>query len=65
MVAGAGLLLGQACQPCPAGVFGSSLGLEDDECDGPCPAGYACPPGSIDPYEQPCTDAATYCPAGR
>ncbi|CAM9741308.1 unnamed protein product, partial [Ectocarpus sp. 13 AM-2016] len=35
---------------CPAGTFGEREGLHDDACSGPCPAGWYCPPGAIDPF---------------
>ncbi|CAM9909449.1 unnamed protein product, partial [Hapterophycus canaliculatus] len=39
---------------CPAGTFGASAGLLDRGCTGPCPAGAACPAGTVLPT--PCDE---------
>lgn len=55
---------------CPAGRYGSTFALFDQGCSGPCPAGYTCPRGTINPTANPCFDAFTlssggvYCPQG-
>lgn len=49
-------------QPCPAGRYGSSLGLSDAECDGECPAGKYCQVGSAS--QNLSCPAGFYCPAG-
>ena len=61
------------CQPCPAGLYGSTAGLVSSTCTGPCTAGYTCPSGSSSPTASICA-AGTYslassasctsCPAG-
>ncbi len=62
--------LGHWCQKglaraCPAGHWGQTQGLASSQCSGKCPAGFTCPPGSTTPFGSgPCTDAATFCPAG-
>lgn len=43
---------------CPAGVYGSALGLTSEECTAPCPAGHYCPPQSHN-------GTLHRCPAGR
>lgn len=35
--------------PCPAGTYGAAGGLRDQGCTGVCPAGAACPEGTVDP----------------
>lgn len=55
-----GLTQGTAC---PAGRYGSTLGLSTAECSGPCDPGYSCPPASTLSYNIPCV-AGTYCPSG-
>ncbi|CAM9366188.1 unnamed protein product, partial [Ectocarpus sp. 8 AP-2014] len=47
---------------CPAGTFGEREGLHDDACSGPCPAGWYCPPGAIDPFALACGGPEHYCP---
>eukprot|EP00752_Nemacystus_decipiens_P010517 g9365.t1 len=49
---------------CPAGTFGDREGLQDAWCSGPCPAGWFCPPGTVDPYSFPCGGAGHFCPEG-
>ncbi|CAM9174325.1 unnamed protein product [Ectocarpus fasciculatus] len=49
---------------CPAGTFGEREGLHDDACSGPCPAGWYCPPGAIDPFALACGGPEHYCPEG-
>jgi hypothetical protein len=47
------------CRPCPAGRFGSSLGLSSSACSGACNvSGSYCPPGSTS------NTSAIACPAG-
>lgn len=46
--------------PCPAGTFGDSTHLTEDECSGPCHPGYYCPAGSTSPQ-----DESRKCKAGR
>jgi hypothetical protein len=41
-------------EPCPAGRYGSSVGLGDSQCTGACPAGWFCPTGSSDPRANAC-----------
>jgi hypothetical protein len=43
------------CSQCPPGVYGSTSGLTSSACSGPCPAGRACPVGTVYP---------TVCPPG-
>ena len=58
---------------CPAGKFGSSAQLQNSQCNGVCSAGYNCPAGSSNKFEQACApdpqnlnDARQYyCPSGR
>lgn len=51
---------------CPAGRFGSSSGLTNDECSGSCSAGFYCPSGSISAKQVSCGVDSThqFCPAG-
>ena len=50
---------------CPAGRYGFSTGLTNEEQCTLCPAGYYCPIGSIEPYQYPCgKDPKVYCPEG-
>jgi hypothetical protein len=60
--------------PCPAGKYGSSDQLwQNSQCEGGCAAGYNCPAGSSNKFEEACApnlanvnDARTYyCPAGQ
>ena len=58
--------------PCAAGRFGLARNNTAASCDGPCPAGYSCPLGTVVP--KPCapgilcdgntTDGVTICPGG-
>jgi len=50
-----------APKPCPAGRYGTSINSRNNQCDGPCPAGSFCPPGTI--TGGPCP-AGSYCPLG-
>ncbi|CAM9516373.1 unnamed protein product, partial [Chrysoparadoxa australica] len=47
---------------CPAGVYGSSEEEQTEVCSGPCPGGYYCPVGTVEPL--PCTGSNSYCPLG-
>mmetsp|Transcript_2593 Transcript_2593/g.3535 ORF Transcript_2593/g.3535 Transcript_2593/m.3535 type:complete len:1916 (-) Transcript_2593:156-5903(-) len=47
---------------CPAGKYGSVLGLKDAECSGCCEEGYYCPPASIHRRQIPCGGTDRYCP---
>jgi hypothetical protein len=47
-----------SCTPCPAGRFGSTHGLTDASCSGPCSAGFSCGAGSTNA-------TAAACPVGR
>lgn len=49
---------------CPAGTYGGSSGLTNEECSGPCSAGYYCPIASISDKQIPCGGADVYCPEG-
>lgn len=49
---------------CPGGRYGSTSGLSDALCSGPCPAGYYCPEGSSDPTLHECGNHSVYCPVG-
>ena len=61
--------------PCPAGTFGSEVGMRDESCSGTCYAdcsalrnacqeGYYCPLGSISGSQMTCGGTDRYCPAG-
>lgn len=52
-----------SCSLCPAGTYGSSVGLTISSCSGLCKEGYYCPPGSTTPTAILC-GAGQYCPAG-
>lgn len=39
---------------CPSRVFGNATGLASPDCTGICPAGYFCPPYTIDPFQYEC-----------
>lgn len=41
-----------ACEACPATTYGNVTSLTTSNCSGLCPAGHACPEGTIDP--EPC-----------
>ena len=49
---------------CPAGRYGSSLGLENDHCSGLCAEGYFCPAGSTTPRAHVCGSQTYFCPPG-
>jgi hypothetical protein len=49
---------------CPAGVWGAGPGRESPACDGPCTAGYYCPPGSVSPTQHMCGNETVFCPPG-
>ena len=49
---------------CPAGTYGSSEGLTNDQCSGLCEAGYYCPAGSTSSTANDCGSVDKYCPAG-
>lgn len=38
---------------CPPGQYGTTYGLTDKACTGPCPAGFYCPSGTVDPIPCP------------
>ena len=54
---------------CPAGAYGSTVGLATSACSGNCTAGYYCPAGSVRRKQEVCgigpDPAATYCPGGH
>lgn len=50
---------------CPAGRFGSSMGMADVKCSGTCRAGYFCPAGSTQYDQFPCGKSSYYCPQGQ
>lgn len=62
--------IGGVQTPCPSGRFGNVGELHDEECSGPCTAGYFCSDGSQSPTAQACapedseTAANFYCPEG-
>lgn len=45
--------------PCPAGRYGSTLGLSDSACSGQCQAGYHCPSASTSDTQLPCATLTT------
>jgi hypothetical protein len=45
-------------QDCPAGVYGSTGGLNSSSCSGGCQEGYYCPKGSWNATAVPCGDAS-------
>jgi len=47
---------------CPPGKYGTSLGLTNFKCDGPCFAGYYCPSSSTTPNQMTCGNVTVYCP---
>ncbi|TYZ57690.1 hypothetical protein PybrP1_008537 [[Pythium] brassicae (nom. inval.)] len=49
---------------CPAGVYGSTLGLASAACTAPCPAGYFCPVGASDATAHPCSAKYAFCRQG-
>jgi len=49
---------------CPAGRFGSTLGMKDVACSGACREGYFCPPASTKYDQIPCGVTSFYCPQG-
>ena len=49
---------------CPAGQFGCATGLGTAECNGPCSAGFYCPPGSSSNHMAPCGNSSVFCPPG-
>lgn len=53
-----------SCRPCPQGRYGSLTGETRGTCEGPCAAGYSCPPGSVDPITPYGTVAPEACPSG-
>ncbi|CAM9427891.1 unnamed protein product, partial [Laminaria digitata] len=60
---------GRYCQQgmavyCPPGTYGKTGGLQDAACSGPCPPGWYCPPGTVDPFLFACGGPEHYCPEG-
>ena len=51
-------------RPCPVGRYGSTYGLSDASCTGPCPEGYFCPRGTANATQYECGNATYYCPVG-
>ncbi|CBK23508.2 uncharacterized protein [Blastocystis hominis] len=49
---------------CPAGTYGSTEGLSNEQCSGLCEAGYYCPPGSTNATANDCGSVDKYCPEG-
>ena len=49
---------------CSAGRFGCATGLGSPDCNGPCAAGFFCPPGSDSNRRYACGNASVYCPEG-
>jgi len=49
---------------CPPGFYGDQEGMSDPGCSGSCPAGFYCPAGSTDPYENECGAPNLFCPEG-
>mmetsp|Transcript_3555 Transcript_3555/g.5536 ORF Transcript_3555/g.5536 Transcript_3555/m.5536 type:complete len:1103 (+) Transcript_3555:128-3436(+) len=49
---------------CPAGRYGSSIGLSSPECSGVCEQGYYCPEASTSPRQYQCGADSVYCPLG-
>jgi hypothetical protein len=49
---------------CPAGTYGSTAGLTELSCSGPCKPGYFCPQGSTSPTLYQCGNAGVICPLG-
>ena len=59
--------IGRYCQngtelECLPGYYGSSFGLTEPTCDGPCDAGYFCTSGSTLPTQNLCGGYDVYCP---
>lgn len=51
--------------PCSGGSYGNSAQLSNIGCSGICPEGWFCPPGTVDPFSNPCSASAEfYCPKG-
>ena len=50
-------------QPCPAGVYGATVGLSTAACSGVCHQGYFCPEGSTSATPVICP-IGSYCPTG-
>lgn len=51
-------------QLCPAGTFGSTMGLTTSSCSGNCARGFFCPQGSTIPTQMQCGSVDVYCPIG-
>lgn len=49
---------------CPAGYYGSTMGLTTSSCSGVCEEGYFCPLGSKSKTVSVCGDHNVYCPVG-
>ena len=48
---------------CKSGVYGNEKGLSSLSCSGPCPKGFFCEAGTVDPYSRPCgPKPSSYCP---
>eukprot|EP00501_MAST-03F_sp_TOSAG23-6_P002544 GSMAST32.ASY1.ANO1.2683.1 assembled CDS len=48
---------------CPPGTYGSTEGLTNNKCTGPCAAGYYCPEGSSSSFRE-CGGERYFCPHG-
>lgn len=51
-------------QPCPAGHFGSMMGLNSDKCSGECDPGWYCPESSTSARQVACGSEDQFCPSG-
>ena len=49
---------------CPAGHYGNTEGLSDDNCSGKCDAGWYCPPASVSSKQFACGKEDLFCPRG-
>jgi len=49
---------------CPAGKYGKSSGLSDEECDGNCEPGHYCESGATTATQHLCGGPEVYCPIG-
>lgn len=50
--------------PCPAGRYGSTVGMTNAYCTGSCLAGYYCPIASTSAKQHECGHDKVYCPSG-
>lgn len=50
--------------PCPSGRYGSTAGLSEASCSGPCREGFYCPTGSTSAAQVACGGDAVFCPTG-